>query len=130
MRECDSCQEIVELPTVAVFARREDAQPGKLVIPLQPLPPHDERVHDQLAHPGKLGERPAELLRRHVQQLGLVRFHARAGERRSALEHRDVADEIARARRGQDLLRAFAIFEDLHLAAEDDDEWEIALAGR
>ena len=56
MRHVILRQEIVEVPTVAVFARRENAKPGKLVIPLQSLPPHDESVHDRLADSGQFGE--------------------------------------------------------------------------
>ena len=121
-------EKIVELAAFARAVLRDDAQPGKLLVPLQPLPPHDESAHDRLAHARQLGERLPEPIRGHFQNFAFIRFAPRAGQRRRAREHRHVADEIARAGRREDLLLPVARLEDFQLAAQDHRQPEIALA--
>ena len=113
-------QEIVELMSFPRIAPRDHAQARKLPVAHETSPPHDERVHDWLRDAGQFRERAPQFGRRDLQNLGLLGFHPGAGQRRRALEHGDVADEIARARCAEDLLGLFAFLENLDLAAQDD----------
>jgi hypothetical protein len=121
-------EKIVELVAVPRAILREDAQPGKLAVALQPLPTHDERAHDRLADARQLGQRLAKPICGHFQNFALIRFASRAGQRRRAHEHRNVPDETARARSREDLLLPVARLEDFQLAAQDRHQPEIALA--
>src|SRR5437773_7885923 len=95
MREVILDGKIVDLAAVARGVLRDDAQSRKLAVALQPLPAHDERAHDRLAHAGQLRERLPELVGGHFQNLAFLRFASRAGQRRRAHEHRYITDEIA-----------------------------------
>src|SRR5215472_12083035 len=87
-------QKIVELMSVTRAARSNHTQTGKLPIATNPTTSHDQRVHDWFANPWQLGQHAPEFVRRHIKDLGLVRCYARSCERRCALQHRNVADEI------------------------------------
>ena len=121
-------EKIVELLAVPRTILREDAQPGKLAVALQPLPTHDERAHDRLADARQLRERLAKPFRGHFQNFALLGFASRAGHRRRAHERRHVPDETARARSREDLLLPVAQLEDFQLAAQDRRQPEITLA--
>ena len=69
------------------------------------------------ATPGNSASARRSSAGRDLQNLGLLGFHPGAGQGRGALEHCDVADEIALTRRAEDLLRLLALFENLDLAA-------------
>src|SRR5207247_5643804 len=120
--------EIVELAAFARAVLRDDAQTRKFLIPLQPAPPHDESLHDRFAHAWQFGERLPEPIRGHFQNLTFIRFAPRASQRCCAREHPDLSDEIARPGRREDLLLPVARRKYFHLAAQDDDEGEIALS--
>ena len=112
-------EKIVELMALARVAQRNDAQPGELAVATEPPPAHDESVHNRLAHTGELGERAADFDRRNFQNFRLFRLHARTGQRGRALEHCDVADEIALSRCGENLFRAFACFKNFDFATQN-----------
>src|SRR6266568_3807249 len=76
--------------------------------------------------PGSSARAP-DLGCRDFQNFGLFRLHARCGQRGGALQHRNVADEVALPARGEDLLRTFPCFEDFGFAAQDNRQAEIAL---
>ena len=71
------------------------------------------------ADAGQLSERLPKPIRGHFQNLGFIRLASRAGQRRCAIEHRHVADEIARPGGRQDLLLSVARLEDFEFAAQD-----------
>ncbi len=108
-------EKIVELVAVSRTVLRENAQPGKLAVALQPLPTHDERAHDRLADAGQLRERLAKPICGHFQNFALIRFASRIGQRRGAHEHRNVPDETARACSREDLLLPVARLKDFQL---------------
>ncbi len=129
MRDVVLIQEVIKLTAFARIARRHDAEPGKLAIALQPLPAHDERAHDRFAHPGQFGQRLPEPLRRHLQNLTLVRPASNGHQRRRAHQHRYVADKIPRTTGRENLLLAVTRLEGLECAAQDHRQRHIALAG-
>ena len=128
MRDMIFVEKIVELVAVSRTILRENAQPGKLAVALQPLPTHDERAHDRLADARQLGQRLAKPICGHFQIFALIRFASRAGQRRGAREHRNVPDETARACSREDLLLPVARLKDFQLAAQDRRQPEITLA--
>lgn len=111
-----------------ILRRREHAQSREIRITLEPLPAHDERIHDWLAETGQFRERAAKLQRRHLQHFRFRGSDPRGRQRRGALEHGDVADEIALPGRAENLLGLIACLEDFRLAAQDHRERRIALA--
>ena len=119
VRDMVFVEKIVELVAVSRTVLRENAQPGKLAVALQPLPTHDERAHDRLADAGQFRERLAKPVCGHFQNFALIRFASRIGQRRGAHEHRNVPDETARACSREDLLLPVARLEDFQLAAQD-----------
>src|SRR6266404_8034745 len=98
MRDAILVEKIVELMTLARLTQRDDAQSGEFAVAPEPPSPHDESVYNGLAHPRELSERAADFDCRNLQNLGVFRLHARTRQRGRALEHCDVADEIALSR--------------------------------
>src|SRR5437867_6488374 len=129
MRDTIFVEEIIELTAFACAACSENAQPGKLPIASQSLATHDQCLYDDLAHTGQFGERAPEFGRGHVEYLGFRRGYPHRGQGRRALQHRDIANEIALACSGEDLFRAIARLESLDLAAQDNGQTKVALPG-
>src|SRR5207245_6161247 len=89
---------------------------------------HDQRVDDGCADRGNFREDASEFRGRDVQNFGISGCHAHAGQGRSSLQHRDVAQEIALPSSGEDLFGAIALLENLELAAQNHGQTEIALS--
>ncbi len=121
-------EEIVELAAFARAVLRDDAQPRKLLVPLQSAPPHDESAHDHFAHTRQFCERLSQPCGGHFQNLAFIRFASRACQCRCAGEHPHLADKIALVGRSEDLLLLVARLEYFHLAVQNDDEGDIALS--
>ena len=67
MRDVIFIQEIIELTSFAIAARRENAQPGKFAIAPEPPATHDEGVYDGGAHARQFGERVPQFDSRHFE---------------------------------------------------------------
>ena len=113
---------------IAILICRQNAKPGKLAISIQPPSAHDQRVHDRCAYGRNFSERAAKFRRRHMKNFALVRRDPRAGKSGRALQHRNIADEIARARGRENLLGIIPLLERVQFAAEHNRQAEIALA--
>ena len=130
MREVIFVEKIVELPAFARAILRDDAQTGKLLVSLQPAPPHDESADNQFAHTRQFRERPSQPFGGHLQNLAFSRFASRACQCCCAHEHSHIAAKIAFDGGCEDLfLLVVACFEYFHLAAQDNDQRQIPLAG-
>src|SRR5262245_10261428 len=129
MQDVVLIQKIVELMSIAGTARSEHTQSGKLVIATEPTSSHDQRVHDWFANPWQLCEHAPELSRRDMKNLGLVRCYARGRERRCALQHCHVADEIALVCDSEFHFDIIPALEDLYFAAQNNSQTDVALAG-
>ena len=129
VRDVIFIEEIIELMSFACVACRENAKPGKFPIASEATATHDECVHDGRAHTRYFGERAPEFGRWHFENFRFRRSHAGGSQGGCALQHRDVADEIALACGRENLFRAIARFENFDLAAQDYREAKIALAG-
>src|SRR5205814_9918295 len=97
--------------------------------PAQPTAKKEERGEKRATDEPPLRKGAAEFRRRHLQYLGFLRLHARTRESRGSLQHRHIADEIARLRDGENLFFAFSRFEDFDFAAKNDRQSEVTLAG-
>ena len=67
------------------------------------------------------------LARGDLQHFGFLRFHPRARQRRGSLQHRHIAEKIARVRSGENLFDAIARLEDFEFSLQRDREREFAL---
>ena len=122
-------QKIVELAAIARAILGDDAQPAKFAVALQPLPAHDERAHDRLAHPRQFRQRLAEPVPTGTSRISLSPALPRALA--SAAVPISIATSPMKSRgprRGQDLLLPVARLEDFQFAAQDHRQAEIALA--
>jgi hypothetical protein len=120
-------EKIIKLMSFARSGCREDAQPGKFPIASQSFATHDQCLYDRLAHAWQFGERAPEFSRGHVEYLRLFRRHPRCRKDRRALEHRDIAEEIALARGAENLFDVVALLKRLEFAAQDNGQADIAL---
>src|SRR5262245_45128591 len=128
MRDVVLIQKIVELMSVTRTALSKHTQSGKFAIATQAPSSHDQRVHDRFADPWHLRQHAPEFSRGHVQNLGLVRCHARSRERRCPLQHRHVADEITRVPNREFLFDVVPPLEDLYFAAQDNRQANVSLS--
>src|SRR5436853_4805518 len=129
MRNMIFVEEIIELVSFAVTARREYAQAGKFRIAQKPAATHDEGVDNGRADTGQFGERALKISRGNVKNLAFRRSHSRAGQGRGSLQHGDVPHKVALACGGENLFGLFALLESLDLTAQDDGQAKIALSG-
>src|SRR4030088_1891684 len=96
MRNMIFVEEIIELVSFAVTARREHAQAGKLRIAQKPAATHDERIDNGRADTGQFGERALKISRRNVKNLAFRRSHSRTGQVLASLQRAAVAHEVSR----------------------------------
>src|SRR5438876_1446101 len=119
MRNAILVEKIIKLMSFPCAGCRENAQPGKFPIASQSFSAHDQCLYDRLAYAGRFGERAPEFSRGHVEYLRLFRRYPRCRKDRRALEHRDIAEEIALARGAEYLFDAIALLNCLELAVPD-----------
>src|SRR6476659_10535958 len=127
MRDVVFIQKIIDLMTVPRTARSEHTQSCKFAVPADSASPHDQRVHDWLANPWHAGQHAPEFSGRHVEDLAVVRCHSCGGERRCALQHRHIADEIALVRNGEFLFDVVPSLEDLYFATQNNSQPDVPL---
>ena len=129
MRDVVLVEKVIELPALARLDLGQNPQTGELLVALQPHPPHDERVHDRLADLRHFGQGASQFRRGDLQHLGFFGFHPGARQRRSPLQHGNVAEKIARTCGRENLFRAVAGFESFELALQHNGERKFALTG-
>src|SRR5262245_14507517 len=129
VRDVVLVQKIVELMSVTPAARSEHTQTGKLVIATEPTSSHDQRVHNRFTDPWQLGQDAPEFSRGHIKDLGLVRCYARGCERRCALQHRNIANEIPLVRNCEFQFDVVPLLEDLYFAAQNNSQTDVPLPG-
>jgi hypothetical protein len=127
MRNAIFVEEIIKLMSFPCPGCCENTQPCKFPVPSQSFSAHDQCFYDRLAHSGQFGECATEFSRGHVEYLRLFRRYPGRRKDRRALEHRDIASEIALARGGENLFDAIALLERLEFAAQDDSQTDVAL---
>ena len=127
MRNTILIEKIIKLASFARAGCCENAQPGKFPIASQSFSTHDQRLYDCLAHTGQFGERASKFSRGHVEYLRLVRRYPCCRKDRRALEHCDIAEEIALVCSAENLFDAIALLKRLESAAQDNGQPDIAL---
>src|SRR5690242_4368464 len=115
--------------SVTCAARSKHTQSGKLAIPADSAAPHNERIHDCLAHGRNFRQCAPKFGRRNVEYLGLIRCDPGRTEDRRALEHRYVAHEITLARVSQVNFGSVARLERFEFAAQNNCYSDITLPG-
>ncbi len=115
MRDVILVEEIIKQMAVPRAGRGHHPQADELLVALQSLAAHDERADDRFAHARQFGQRLPQRGGGDFEDFGFLRTPPRAGDGTGAVEHRHVAHEIARTRRGEDLFDAIACFESLDL---------------
>src|SRR6476660_9590645 len=98
MRNAIFVEKIIELMSLARVTSGQHTHAREFTIATKPSPSHDQGIDDCLAYGGDFRERAPEFSRRNMENLGLVRYNSARTENRCALEHRNVADEIALVR--------------------------------
>jgi hypothetical protein len=129
MRDVVLIQKIVELTSVTCAARSQYTQSSKFAVPRDSTPPHDQGVHDWFADPWYLSQHAPQFSRRQMKDLSFVRCDPRRRERRCALQHCDVANEIALVPDCEFLFDAIPLLDDLYFAAQDNRQTDVPLPG-
>jgi len=129
MRDMVFVQKIFKLAALARVFGGENAQSSEFRVPLQPLPPHNKRVHNQLTHARQFRQRLAQPTGGHFEDLAFFGPATNVGHCRGSHERRNISGKITRADGPENLFAAIVRVEYLHCAAQDHSQPDVALAG-